>query len=292
MINKKDLLNINGLLSLGMIEQCKSKRRASEYLSMSLETLNKYILNLEKEFGVELVKNTTRGCILTPRGYELLKGANQITNILENIYYTRSLKMSCKGEVRVCLPLMLSTNFDMNELEVFFQRYPDLKIMLFSCLEGPNLETMGIDIGFTYGDLKENSSMVELMHHKVPLNFFASSGFIEKYGMPKNLDDMLNNYHIVQKFGCFSYVQGWKEVAAKAKYISFETDSSFDLLKAISGGAGIGLLPINFEKRPGLVPLKHISFATFIMFRMIVNPKTKDLPRVRAVIEYFKKVFQ
>lgn len=291
MINKRDLLNINGLLSLGLIEQCKSKRKASEYLNTSLETLNKYIANLEDEFGVELVKNTARGCILTPRGYELLPRANQITNILESIYYTRALKMSCKGEVRVCLPLMLSTNFCMDGFLEFFQKYPDLRIMLYSCLAEPNLETMGIDIGFTYFKLKENSSMVELEKHKIQMGFYASSAFIKKFGVPKDIDDMLENYRIVQKFDGLYYISGWKKYVERAKHVVFETDSTFDLINAISKGAGIGLLPLNSKNTDGLVHLEHIPFDNAVKIRMLVNPKTKDLPRVRATIGYLKKIF-
>lgn len=291
MINKRDLLNINGLLSLGLIEQCKSKRKASEYLNTSLETFNKYIGNLENEFGVDLVKNTARGCILTPRGYELLQGANQITNILENIYYTRALKMSCRGEVRICLPLMLSTNFCMDELMDFFRKYPDLRIMLYSCLKEPNLETMGIDIGFTYFKLKENSSMVELERHKIQMGFYASSDFIRECGRPKDINDLLENYRIVQKLDGLHYISGWKKYIEKAKHVSFETDSTFDLIQAISNGAGIGLLPLNYKNKEGLVRLDHIPFENPIKIRMLVNPKTKDLPRVRTVIGYLKRAF-
>ena len=55
MINRKDLQNIESLFMLSTLGECRSKRKAAEAIGASVDTLNKYIGNLEAEFGLQLV---------------------------------------------------------------------------------------------------------------------------------------------------------------------------------------------------------------------------------------------
>ena len=50
MVNKKDISIIESLLFLQAIDQCAGKRKASETLNISIDTINKYIESLEDEY--------------------------------------------------------------------------------------------------------------------------------------------------------------------------------------------------------------------------------------------------
>ena len=79
MITKKSLQNLNGLLMLSAIAKYQSKRKVAEVTNSSIDTVNKYISNLEQVLGVQLVVNNAKGTYLTSRA-ELI--VEQVENLL------------------------------------------------------------------------------------------------------------------------------------------------------------------------------------------------------------------
>ena len=65
MISKKDIANLESILLLRAVEQHAGKRKASEALNTSVDTINKYLDNLEQELGVKLLSTSSRGSNLT-----------------------------------------------------------------------------------------------------------------------------------------------------------------------------------------------------------------------------------
>ena len=61
MITKKSLQNLNGLLMLSAIAKYQSKRKVEEVTNSSIDTVNKYISNLEQVLAVQLVVNNAKG---------------------------------------------------------------------------------------------------------------------------------------------------------------------------------------------------------------------------------------
>lgn len=288
MINKKDIQNLNGLLSLSMINDCQSKRKAAEALNTSIDTLNKYVSNLEAEIGFQLVNNTARGCQLTPKGFELLSGAVQIKDVLYEMYNKRSLRGGLKGEVRIGIPPAAASNLTTDGIDAFFDKYPDLKLILSSCIEPMCFEAMGTDVGLTCFEPKANSNMRIIAKKPLEYGFFASRGFIEKYGRPKNVDDMLENFRIVYKSNSSGYVQMQDNYLMRAKHLCIETNSHFDLAELVKSGAGIGIMPLCF-RNPRLVYLDNLHCEAHAELYLLVNDKNRDLPRVRAVVDFLKE---
>ena len=109
MITKKSLQNLNGLLMLSAIAKYQSKRKVAEVTNSSIDTVNKYISNLEQVLGVQLVVNNAKGTYLTSRAELIVEQVENLQLLLDKTYSPLDYDSRYKGSVCVCLPLMVST---------------------------------------------------------------------------------------------------------------------------------------------------------------------------------------
>lgn len=105
MITKRDINTIESLLLFMAVTQHSNKRKASEALNTSVDTINKYIDNLEQDLSLKLLYSDSRGTNLTENGRKILASAEQITDIIHSMYSatienTDALS-DCSGKVRV-----------------------------------------------------------------------------------------------------------------------------------------------------------------------------------------------
>ena len=82
MISKKDMANLESVLLLRAVEQHSGKRKASEALGTSVDTINKYLDNLGHDLGVKLLSTSGRGSNLTNVARRIADKAGRIKEIL------------------------------------------------------------------------------------------------------------------------------------------------------------------------------------------------------------------
>lgn len=289
MINKKDIKHLESLLLMLAVTQYSGKRKASEALNTSVDTINKYIDDLEQDLSLKLLYSDGRGSNLTENGKRLLESAKQIKDILHNIYINAdksNLTSECVGEVRVAMTVGVDSSLSDQGIGEFYDTYPDIKILSMTSNESPKLDDMSYDIGLAYEE-PTSSDMVILYKVPVRCGFFASPTYLDKYGYPKDYNDMLNNHRLVNKVNSGNYIKCWKDTLKKAKNVCFSTNSTFSLGEAVRGGAGIGIMPLHHVKE-GLVSLENIECGCNLNFYLFSHKKVKDIPRVRAVINLYK----
>lgn len=147
MITKKSLQNLNGLLMLSAIAKYQSKRKVAEVTNSSIDTVNKYISNLEQVLGVQLVVNNAKGTYLTSRAELIVEQVENLQLLLDKIYSPLDYDSRYKGSVCVCLPLMVSTALFPCGVTGFCEEYPDIKVISLTTLGSPDYREMGIDFG-------------------------------------------------------------------------------------------------------------------------------------------------
>ncbi len=287
MITKKSLQNLNGLLMLSAIAKYQSKRKAAEATNSSIDTVNKYISNLEQVLGIPLVVNNNKGTHLTKRALLILDQIENVQALLDQIYNQCHSHNKYEGNVCICLPLIVSTVLSPFSFSVFCEEYPDINLILLTTLGSPDYQDLGVDFGIITHPPKKSKDFSLLYQKKISCNFFTTSKYIEKHGLPKDIKDLLENHHIINCLQNEHYISGWKEFIAKAQKVSFSTNSSFAVAEAIRGNVGIGLMPKQF-KYPSLICLDNINADLQINLYLIVNNCTKELPRVKLVTDYYK----
>lgn len=277
---------MESLFLLAAIEKYEGKRKASMALSTSVDTINKYIENFEEELGSKLLSTSSRGSMLTSTGLKLIKKVNKIKEILDSIYSEVPTSDDVGGDVRVCTTLGINAYFMPNDLGAFFDEFPNIHLITGTFNKPSELKDVEYDIGITYDELPSND--VVLIHTtEVECGLFASSEYLAQYGYPKDVNDMLENYRIVNREGSQSYIKEWKEMIKRAKHICYTSNNNFSIVEVIKKGAGIGLIPMGFTKE-GLVCLDNIKCDVKYKFYLFAKRASKDIPRVRNVIDYYR----
>lgn len=289
MITKRDINNIESLLLLLAVTQHSNKRKASETLNTSVDTINKYIDNLEQDLSLKLLYSDSRGTNLTENGRKLLDSAKRITDIIHGIYSatienTDTLNDYC-GQVRVAMSLGINANLRPKYVKNFFDRYPNISIVSSVTTDAPKLEEMVYDIGLTYKE-PTSPNVVIMREIKVECGFFASPEYLDTYGYPIDFDDMVTTHRILTTSDSAGYICGWKDALKKANFVIFNTTSHNSLITLVHAGLGITALPL-FYKREGLVCLDNLPCKSSLKFYLCAHKNVKDIPRVRAVINFY-----
>lgn len=288
MANKKDMMNVESLFILSTIAKSSGKRQASKEYNISVDTINKYIENLETELGYKVLASNGRGSVITTRAHGLLDKVAKIEDILSDIYSTTPEKKDISGEVRIGMPLMISSNLLPKDLASFFDSYPDLRLISMSAIDSEANEARisNVDIALVT-DIPSNSDLVVIASKKIECGFFASPEYLSRYGYPLDLDDMIKNHRLVNKIDNIHTIPMWNNALKKARYLCYSSNSTFALAEVIRYGGGIGVMPLRF-KDEGLVCLDNIKCNTDVNFYLVAHKNTKDIPRIRTVLNYYK----
>ena len=104
------------------------------------------------------------------------------------------------------------------------------------------------------------------------------------------MEDLLENHKICNRDNFADTWPEWNELVGKAKHIVATTNSSSMLMRMTLDGIGIALHPVGIgQKEKGLIYLDELNFKVSHPFWLVSRTKAKDLPKVRALIDHFKK---
>ena len=285
MITKRYLQDLNAMMLLLAVDKYQSKRKVAEYTNTSIDTVNKYLRNLEHNLGLQLLINSTSGCHLTKRGRQIVEKLYQVSSIVEQIYNQRSDNSKFKGNVSVVVPSFAYALFSDGVCADFWEKYPEIKMTMITNLNGVSYGDVGADLvlAFDY-DRSKNYSM--LAKKELKMNLFAAPKYIEKYGAPKDIDDLIRNHRIIDYEENSCLPSRWKNLVNEAKHCVFVSNSLYAAKQAVENGWGIALLPRE-ENGDGLLRLDQFGFDENLTFYLLINETAKNMPRVKAAAAYY-----
>lgn len=287
MVNKKDLFLIESLLFLQAIDQCSGKRKASEALNTSIDTINKYIDFLEDELGVKLISTSGRGSNLTNIAQRIVSKVQNISEILDEIKSIKLENREIKGEVRVCISLGYASYMVPHDLSELFNIFPELKINSVSSTDILKINVRDFDIALSYEEIN-NFDICEISKKTIHCGFFASSNYLAEHGYPVDIDDLVKNHRLITKNNDVLESAIGSENFKKA-HICFESNNILALINALENSSGVGILPLGFATQ-GLVCLDNIPCDCPICYHLYANRNTKDIPRVRTLVNFYKNI--
>ena len=288
MINKKDLKNLEGLSLLTAVAQTTGKRQAARVLNTSIDTINKYLSDFEKEMGMKLIDANSRGSTLTPAGRKLVDKAGRIELILNEIYAMKPSRTEIKGQIRVGIMTEIGALLLMDGLNEFLDSYPGLTIVSITADTDQNSNDMSYDVGLSFAKPVWNNSVI--LHTKeIEFGFFASAEYLSRYGYPVNLEDMLQNFRIVVKVDERGETSWFHDLFSRARNICYSSNASFAVNEAVRHGVGIGVMPIHC-KNDDFIRLGNIPCDVKLTMYLFADAASKDLPGPRTVINYYKSL--
>lgn len=288
MISKKDISKIESLFFLLAVSQNNSKRKVADELGTSVDTLNKYIGDLEQDLGIKLLASNGRGSVVTPDAQKIVKLAKELNQILKALDSYTLDKVEISGIVRLGMTDGINTCMFPENIIDFYDQYPNLNLDVNIYDSKPNLNIFEADVAVTY-QVPQGSDLVILNTKSIKCGLYASSKYISRFGMPKNQDDLLENHRLCVKSGHKMYIPGWKDLLRRAKNVCLTTNTLSALIAQIENGAGIGLLP-DLSADHNVVRISNVDYEPTINFYLVVHRDSKDIPRVRALISYMQNV--
>lgn len=288
-----DRLNWDDVRLFLEVARCGSFRKAVEATAISSNTLMRRVALLEARLGHILLARKASGVTLTSEGHEVAKVAERLrgeVRALERMAKdgTRSLS----GKVKVAVTEGLGTFWLIPRLVDFQQRHPDLTVDLFCDMRFADMSSHQADVAVQLERPAESDLVVMRLGylHIVP---FASDEYIRLHGVPSKPEDLVN-YHFVEQVSPQVPSEMAKTVVPNPlaqHFVSFRANTSTAHAYAISRGAGIGLLPTYARAISRRVRPIDVNFRLRRDIWLIYHPKTRNVKRVRAVIDWLREAF-
>jgi DNA-binding transcriptional LysR family regulator len=279
------------------VAEMQSFTKAADSLNLPKATVSNNVQNIESLLGVRLLNRTTRQVQVTPEGSIFLERCKELLiDMDETESMFRRQSSEIKGEIRVDMPAAMANQTFLPILTDFTSQYPGIEIELSASDRTSDLVRDGIDCVLRSGKNNQDGLVeIEVGHSKM-INCL-SPAYAEKFGKPKNLDDLKNHRLILytQVLGAksygFEYFDGlkYKEIKMTSTITVNNTDS---YRAACLAGFGIIQIPhlgiSNALKDGDLIEILPKHQAEPLPFYLIYPQKKLVAKRVLAFLDWFE----
>jgi len=231
------------------VAESGSFTKATINLNLSQSAISRQIQSLEYELKVQLFERHARGLSLTENGEYLYKTAHEVISKLkevESAFVDKKNKPS--GKLTVTTVVSFGTTWLTPRIQEFMQLNPEIEVELIFDDKELNLTTREADIGIWMRKPKQlNYIQKKLMN--LNYHIYGSAKYLERYGFPKNENDLNKHKFISYGKGTPSPVfnpdwalkLGVKD--GKKRKPSMKVNSVYGLLLAVKSGVGLAALP-------------------------------------------------
>lgn len=220
---------------------------ASRRMGRSRSQVNKLVINLEDDLGVQLLQRTTRTVTPTDTGLAFYDRCQAIlADVAEAEEAVTQLQIEPKGTLRVNAPMSFGTLHLAPMLTDFLVQHPDLQmeLSLNDRLTDPIEE--GFDITLR---IAERPTMRSLIVHELcpaPRVLCAAPGYLQQYGIPEHPDQLRD--HSCLHYGHLAPWNQWQLMGPDKNHVvrvqgAVCSNNGEVLRQAALKGLGITLLP-------------------------------------------------
>jgi DNA-binding transcriptional LysR family regulator len=231
------------------VAQAGSFTKAGNNLSLSQSAISRQISGLEESLNIALFHRHSRGLILTEQGEILYKAAQDIFSKLaaaENAI-TESRERP-RGQLKITMPVTLGTTWLTPRMHEFVELYPEIQITMIADDKELDLTLREADVAIRLFKPKNPDLIYRQLvtfHNYV----YVSKSYIQKHGIPKNVDDLYNHRIIIygeESRAPFENINWLSKTIFKNRTDPlnfFRVNNLFGMLKAVETGIGIAALP-------------------------------------------------
>jgi DNA-binding transcriptional LysR family regulator len=231
------------------VAEAGSFTNATINLNLSQSAISRQIQSLEQELKVQLFERHARGLTLTENGEYLFKTAHDVISKLKEVESTLGdQKNKPTGKLTITTVRSFGTHWLTPRIQEFMTLNPEIEIELIFDDKELDLSTRQADIGIFMRRPKQlnyiQKKLVDIKYY-----IYGSNKYLEKYGMPKTINDL--NKHKLISFGKGApspvYDPDWAlklgiKDGKKRKPV-MKVNSVMGLLLAVESGVGLAALP-------------------------------------------------
>lgn len=219
---------------------------AAKNLNMPAATLTRRLQKLEQQLQCKLIHRSARQFVLTHEGeayFQAYAGLIEQFEVIQHNLHADRTDMS--GKLKVLAPTNISIGFLQPMWTGFIEDYPNIQLELLLNNQLEDLVSLQADLALRIGP-QTDSSLYQQRLGAVPTVMVASSGYIQRYGEPKSLDDISSHQLIGHANTLAWHLSNIAFGEKKTLYPNFDTitnDISL-MTQFVCDGLGIALLPM------------------------------------------------
>ena len=231
------------------VAEAGSFTRATVNLNLSQSAISRQIQSLEQDLKVQLFERHARGLTLTENGEYVFKTANEVITKLKEVETSLGdQKNKPTGKLIIATVRSFGTHWLTPRIQEFMQINPEIEVELIFDDKELDLSTRQADIGIFMRRPKQlnyiQRKLVDIKYH-----IYGSTRYLEKYGMPNNVNDL--NKHRFISFGKGApspvFNPDWDLKIGikdnKKRKSIMKVNSVMGLLLAVESGVGLAALP-------------------------------------------------
>lgn len=272
---------------------------AAREMGLSRSAVNKLVIGLESELGVQLLHRSTRVVSPTETGLAFYERCLEILASLEEAERSvMQLHGEPRGRLRVNAPMSFGTMHLAPALADFLVQYPDLQVQL--TLNDRFIDPIeeGFDVTVRIAEPQQTASLI--VHSLAPAQrvLCAAPIYLETYGTPSHPNEL--HHHSCLHYGQLAVEDQWILIGADGEYtVSVNgvlCSNNGEVLKdAAVRGLGITLLPrfiVGQELQQGrlqiVLPHYHSpELSIYVIYSVNRHLSTK----VRLLVDFLQERF-
>jgi DNA-binding transcriptional LysR family regulator len=231
-----------------MVAVTGSFSATARHFQVPASSVSRFIAALEREVGQQLLYRNTRAVTLTEAGERYYLQIREVLDLLDAADEQVTGKGGgIRGLVRINAPVALGHLHIVKLLDGLYERYPELTVELTVSDVYIDPVQEGFDLTLRVGHLQDSA----LIGRKICDQHFvlcASPAYVQRYGEPKNPEDLRNHQCLVYKGS--SGAQRWhlrKSAGGAAQVIDvngpLRSNNAQVLVEAALAGRGLVFFP-------------------------------------------------
>ena len=231
------------------VAEAGSFTSATVNLNLSQSAISRQIQSLEEDLKVKLFERHARGLTLTENGEYVYKTAHEVISKLKEVETSLGdQKNKPSGKITITTVRSFGTHWLTPRIQEFMKLNPEIEVELIFDDKELDLSTRQADIGIF---MRRPKKLNYIQRKLIDINYhiYGSNRYLEKYGIPKTINDLNKHKFIAFGKGAPSPVYnpdwalkiGMKD-NSKRKSI-MKVNSVMGLLLAVESGVGLAALP-------------------------------------------------
>ncbi len=274
----RELLALKEVIDAGQI-QAAAERNGIKHSNMS-----KMITDLENRFKTTLLIRSSAGSVPTNTTRQLYAEIESISNTLNGLIRSLTGPEELTGYISIWTEEGFAGSRLLIELSKLYAKHPKIRLDI---LTNRHMNMSNPDISILDARSLTKIPGKTLFKFKTKTKFYTTPEYLAKHGVPRDMDDMLENYDLCirQKF---LELPECNFILKRAKKLNTTSDSASIVYQLVCDGAGIALMPEwCTHKNVKLVEVPNVEFDYEYILLGVGNPMTIKTPKVQAFLEFF-----
>jgi len=206
------------------VASCNSFATASRQLQMTPSAVSQIIKRLEDTLQIRLFNRTTRSVALTEAGkslYERIRPAlDEVKSALSEVKSNSKLPI---GLVKIHSNSLAAKHYLEPIIGDFHLEYPEITLDIIVEDTVTDIIAEGYDIGVSLGEYVQKDMIAYPLSAEMRLVAAATQGYLDKFGIPKNPNDLRHHRCLNWRYLCDNSVYRW-EFYEEEHWISYRVD--------------------------------------------------------------------